>query len=167
MDEMESEMAQFEVERVSPPTLTLDELFQEERTAEIEAHEKAAQEQMIPPKGTWLSDPSQSPLALTLTRGEDGRRTIILSGLMTHKKSGTRAFLRLRMSPDPVMDEAGKYDFKYRVYITARKAYQDAFGDPAPSSGHVSEYLQKYPAGFSGFQGDLDLVINKVFAVRG
>ena len=148
-------------------SLSLDDLFHEERTAEIEAHEKAAKEQMIPPKGTWLSDPGENALTLTLSRMDDGRRVISVAGVMTHKKTDARAFIRVRMSPDPVMGEDGKYDFKYRVYVTAVDAYKDVFGDAAPSPGHVAEYLQKYPAGYSGFQGDRDLVVSKVFAVRG
>ena len=159
-------------------TLTMDDFFASEVAA---ADVAQAQAELLPLAGTWLSAPDpERGMTMDYGRNAEGRRMVSVSGLMTHKKTGTKAFIRARMSPDVrFKDDGVTHDWNFAVWSTAVAAYTAAFGEAPKSDGHVIEYMQRYPAQYVGFRvgvptkrnpipdGEPGFLVKTVLAVRG
>ena len=158
--------------------LTMDDFFASEVAA---ADVAQAQAELLPASGTWLSAPDpEHGMTVSLVRNDAGRRMVSVSGLMTHKKSGAKSFIRARMSPDVRFKEDGvTHDWNFAVWSTAVAAYTNAFGEAPKSDGHVIEYMQRYPAQYVGFRigvptarnpipdGEPGFLVKTILAVRG
>jgi hypothetical protein len=105
---------------------------------------------------------------------DDGRKQYVIKGLATNEK-GKRTRIFTRISPDyrPKRDRDGmvlepeKADWRYEMWLKARRAYITAVGEPPSTFRNVTDYLRSQPVRYlirqmngNGSRGPSTMVVN-------